>query len=157
MVDVVDKYSEALSKSLPSQSEPCACNAYISAPTKKSSPPPPTRPFPPAPHTNSHHGKERYPLPPHPLSLIPPLPISSPNAHRPKLTSPPSLHSQIPHHSRPPHLHGPDRLLPNSPAAPRAQATLDAEIRSCRYVYASACYNACWVREGGQRREVTGG
>lgn len=28
----------------------------------------------PAPHTNSYHGKERYPLSPHNLSLIPPLP-----------------------------------------------------------------------------------
>jgi hypothetical protein len=43
------------------------------------------------------------------------------------LTSP--SHSQIPHNSRAPPLHGHDGLLPDGGAAARTPTTVDAEVR----------------------------
>ena len=93
-------------------------------------------------HHHHHHQNQTKPLP---LPPSPPrrslhlqwqrnVPFPSPV---PALTSTPSLqpkltfcssNSQIPHHSRPPHLHGHDRLLPNAPAAARPQAPFHAQV-----------------------------
>ena len=44
-------------------------------------------------------------------------------------------HSQIPHHRRPTHLHGPDGLLQDHGPAAQEPAAQYAQVRSCRYVF----------------------